>query len=101
MLVDSMAQVNEDHKLAAISEPDFDLDAVEVPADGADGLRVRPGSPPRVRHANWKGLSIERPQYEFTGKGRRSQLAADDGEVRPVDAVRRAGRARATTSRAI
>ena len=32
--MDSLAQVNEDEKLSAISEPDFDLEAVELPDEG-------------------------------------------------------------------
>src|SRR5262245_5036127 len=34
LLMDAMAQVTEDQKLAAISEPDFDVNAVEVPDEG-------------------------------------------------------------------
>src|SRR5437868_8000083 len=34
LLMDSMAQVSEEQKLAAISEPDIDLKAVEVPDEG-------------------------------------------------------------------
>ena len=31
LLMDSLTQVNEEQKLAAISEPDFDFEAVEMP----------------------------------------------------------------------
>ena len=34
LLMDSLAQVNEDEKLSAISEPDFDFEAVELPERG-------------------------------------------------------------------
>jgi trigger factor len=88
LLVDSMAQVNEDHKLAAISEPDFDLDAVEVPTDGPMvfefDLEVRPD----FDMPNWKGLSIERPQYDFGDKDvdrRLQQMLAKYGQLVPFD----------------
>ena len=34
LLMDSMAQVSDEQKLAAISEPDIDLAAVEIPDEG-------------------------------------------------------------------
>ncbi|REJ66405.1 MAG: trigger factor [Planctomycetota bacterium] len=65
LLMDAMAQVNEDHDLTAISEPDLDLDAVTVPDDGpmqfAFDLEVRP----EFEMPNWKGLKIERPTADF------------------------------------
>src|SRR6185295_16732526 len=46
LLMDSMSQVTEDQKFSAISEPDFDPAAVEVPHEGAMtfefNLEVRP-----------------------------------------------------------
>ena len=33
LVVDSLSQITEDHKLSAISEPDFDAAAVELPED--------------------------------------------------------------------
>ena len=34
LLMDCLTQVNEDEDLSAISEPDIDIDAVEMPDDG-------------------------------------------------------------------
>lgn len=46
LLMDSMTQVTEDEKFSAISEPDFDPTAVEVPDEGPMtfefDLEVRP-----------------------------------------------------------
>ncbi len=46
MLMDSMSQVSEDHELSAISEPDFDYEAMEIPDEGPMtfefDLEVRP-----------------------------------------------------------
>ncbi len=56
LVMDSLAQITEDHKLSAISEPDFDLEAIEVPEDGPLNyefdLEVRPG----IRFAAVEGL---------------------------------------------
>ena len=40
LLLDSMAQVNENHDLAAISEPDIDLEAVELTHRGSFDVRI-------------------------------------------------------------
>ena len=34
LLIDSLEQISEEQRFTAISEPNFDLDAVEVPDDG-------------------------------------------------------------------
>ena len=34
LLMDSLAQISEEHKFAAISEPDMKLDAVVMPDEG-------------------------------------------------------------------
>ncbi len=31
LLMDSMTQISEEHDFSAISEPDFDFDAIEIP----------------------------------------------------------------------
>jgi trigger factor len=74
LLMDSLAQVTDDNKLAAISEPDLDLGAVEVPEEGdmtyEFDLEVRP----EFDLPNWKGLKIERPVREFSEKDVDKQL---------------------------
>ena len=46
LLMDCLTQVNADHKFTAISEPDFDFEAVSIPDDGPMtfefNLEVRP-----------------------------------------------------------
>lgn len=74
LLLDSMTQITEDEKLAAISEPDVDLAAIEIPEDGPlmfeFDLEVRP----EFQLPNWKGLKIERPIREFTADDVERQL---------------------------
>ena len=66
LLLDSMAQVNEDHDLAAISEPDIDIGSVELPADGPLTFEFDLEVRPEFDLPNWKGLKIERPTKEFS-----------------------------------
>ena len=74
LLLDSMSQVNEDHDLAAISEPDIDLSAVEVPDEGPMTFEFDLEVRPEFDLPNWKGLKIERPTAEFTDKDVDDQL---------------------------
>jgi trigger factor len=66
LLTDAMSQVTEDQKLAPISEPDLDLDAVILPDEGPMtfefGIEVRP----EFDLPAWKGLSIKRPSREIS-----------------------------------
>ena len=61
LLMDCLAQVNEQEKLAAIGEPEFDFEAVEIPDEGPlcfeFDLEVRP----EFDLPQWKGLKIEKP----------------------------------------
>jgi trigger factor len=65
LLMDSMSQVNEEQQFSAISEPDFDFEAVVVPDEGPltfeFDLEVRPEFATPV----WKGLSIEKPIHAY------------------------------------
>jgi trigger factor len=66
LLMDAIAQVSEDEELAAISEPDFKLDAVVLPEDGPlvfeFDLEVRP----EFDLPQWKGLRLEKPVRQFS-----------------------------------
>jgi len=97
LLIDSMEQINNEHELSPISEPDFDFDAVEIPDEGPltfeFDLEVRPefDVPP------WKGLRIQRPVYEFVEEdvdraleralASHGQLVPFDGPAEPGDYV--------------
>jgi trigger factor len=66
LIMDSLAQVTEDNKLAAISEPDLDLAAVELPEEGPLIFEFEIEVRPEFELPNWKGLTIERPMRDFT-----------------------------------
>ena len=65
LLMDSMTQITEDQDFSAISEPDFDPLAVEVPDDGPMTFEFDLEVRPEFDLPQWKGLTIERPIREF------------------------------------
>ena len=68
--MDSLAQMNEEQKLSAISEPDLDLEAVEMPDEGPMTFEFDIEVRPEFDLPKWKGLTIEKPVREFTDAGR-------------------------------
>ena len=66
LLMDSMTQVTTEAEFAAISEPDFDFDAIELESSEEAltfefDIEVRP----EFEMPKWKGLKLERPTKEF------------------------------------
>src|SRR5207253_5117241 len=75
-------------KLAAISEPDLDLAAVEVPDEGPMTFEFDIEVRPEFDLPEWKGLTVERPVREFTKKDvdqQMQQLLARRGRLVPHD----------------
>lgn len=66
LLMDSLTQVTEDQKFSAISEPDFDPRAVNIPGDGPMTFEFDLEVRPEFDLPEWKGLSLERPVHSFT-----------------------------------
>ena len=94
LLLDSMAQVSDDQKLAAISEPDIDLAAVEVPDEGPMTFEFDIEVRPEFDMPNWKGLDVERPMRDFTEKDVDQQLQrllAQRGRLVPFEGAAAAG----------
>ncbi len=97
LLMDAMAQISEDHKLAAISEPDLNLAAVEIPDEGPMTFEFDIEVRPEFDLPQWKGLTIERPGREFTQKdvdqqmqrllARRGKLVPHDGKAEMGDYI--------------
>ena len=88
LLLDSMSQVNEQQKLAAISEPDIDLDAIDIPDEGPltfeFDLEVRPD----FELPDWKGLTVERPAADFSDEDieqRLKEILVEHGRRVPTD----------------
>jgi trigger factor len=66
LLMDSLAQISEEEELSAISEPDIDLDAVEMPDDGPLTFEFDLEVRPEFELPQWKGLRLEKPVREFS-----------------------------------
>ena len=96
LLMDSLSQVTEEQKLAAISEPDLDVTAVELPDEGPMTFEFDLEVRPEFDLPQWKGLTIERqPTSEFSSADIDQELRRDVGVAGPVGAGRwHAGRQR-------
>jgi trigger factor len=97
LLMDSLAQIHEENKIAAISEPDIDIDAVEIPEDGSMTFEFNLEVRPEFAIPTWKGLAIEKPVHEITDAdvdrtlqrilSNRGKLTPFDGPAAPGDYV--------------
>jgi trigger factor len=88
LLLDSMEQINATQKLAAISEPDFDPKAIEIPDEGPMTFEFDLEVRPDFELPNWKGLSIERPkrpENEADVEQALNRLLAPYGKLVPYD----------------
>ena len=65
-MLDSLEQISEEQRFTAISEPNFDLEAVEVPKDGPMTFEFTIEVRPEFDLPKWKGLKLKRPVREFT-----------------------------------
>ncbi len=65
LLMDSMAQISEEHDFSAISEPDLDLEAVDLPDEGPMTFEFTLEVRPEFDMPEWKGLDIESPVREI------------------------------------
>lgn len=75
LLLDSLEQISEEQRFTAISEPNFDLEAVEVPKDGPMTFEFTIEVRPEFDLPAWKGLKLNRPVREFTDADIDEQLA--------------------------
>ena len=97
LLMDSLTQVNEDQKLSAISEPELDVEAVELPDEGPLTFEFDIEVRPEFDLPQWKGLAIEKPVREFSDAdvdqtledilARRGRLVPYDGPAAPGDYI--------------
>jgi trigger factor len=97
LLMDSISQIHEEQKIAAISEPDLNLDAVEVPHDGPLTFEFNLEVRPEFTIPKWKGLKIEKPVRQvadadvdhalYNVLANRGRLAPFDGPAEPGDYI--------------
>jgi trigger factor len=67
LLMDSLTQISDEHEFSAISEPDFDFDAVEIPDDGPLVFEFDIEVRPEFDLPQWKGLRLKRAVHEYAG----------------------------------
>lgn len=66
LIMDSLAQVNSSEEFSAISEPDLDYEKVKIPDEGDFKYEFNIEVRPEFEVPNYKGLSLTRPEYDFT-----------------------------------
>lgn len=66
LLMDSLSQISDDQAFTAISEPELNLEAVEVPETGPMTFEFDIEVRPEFDLPKWKGLKLKRPVREFT-----------------------------------
>jgi trigger factor len=66
LLMDSLEQMSDEHKFTAISEPNFDMESVQLPDDGPMVFEFDIEVRPEFDMPQWKGLKLDRPEHEFT-----------------------------------
>jgi trigger factor len=66
LLLDAITQVSETQDFSAISEPDFDFEAVSLPDDGPLTFEFDLEVRPEFKLPNWKGLQLSRPVHKVT-----------------------------------
>ncbi len=65
LLMDSLGQISEQQDFTAISEPELNLDAVEVPDEGPMTFEFDIEVRPEFEMPKWRGLKLDRPVREF------------------------------------
>src|SRR4051812_7308170 len=88
LLLDSLEQISEEQRFTAISEPNFDLEAVEVPKEGPMTFEFTIEVRPEFDMPKWKGLKLNRPVREFSDADvdeQLEQMLARYGQLVPIE----------------
>jgi trigger factor len=88
LLMDSIAQVSERDDLSPISEPDFNVESIELPDDGPMTFEFDLEVRPEFDVPNWKGLTLEKPVREFSDEDvdrAMQNVLARQGRLVPFD----------------
>jgi trigger factor len=94
ILMDSLTQLSDDHQFTAISEPDFNMDSVQLPDDGPMVFEFDIEVRPEFDLPRWKGLTLERPTHEYSDDEvdqRLKQLLSRYGQLEMHDGPIEAG----------
>lgn len=94
LLIDCLSQVTEEQGFSAISEPDVDIEAVEIPDEGPFAFEFNLEVRPEFDLPEWKGLEIEKPTRDFTDddvERTLQRMLASRGTLAPHDGPAEAG----------
>jgi len=94
LLLDCLEQISKEQRFTAISEPEFDLEAVEVPRDGPMTFEFTIEVRPEFDLPKWKGLKLNRPVRQFTDADVDEQIEqtlARYGQLVPYDGAAQVG----------
>lgn len=94
LLLDSVNQAIQEQKFAAISEPEFDASAIEIPDEGPLTFEFKLEVRPEFDLPEWKGLDVERPVREFSERDvdqRLERVLGQYGRLVPVDRAAEVG----------
>lgn len=84
LLMDTLTQVGEDCDFSAISEPDFDYEAIELPEEGPMTFEFNIEVRPEFDMPSWDGLELTRPVDEISDEAveeRTKALLAREGKL--------------------
>jgi trigger factor len=94
LLMDSLSQISEEQSFTAISEPELNLEAIEVPDEGPMVFEFDIEVRPEFELPKWKGLKIDRPVRDFTDADideHLEQMLARYGQTVPYEGAATAG----------
>ena len=94
LLMDSLEQVSEEQSFTAISEPEFDADAIEIPDDGPMTFEFNLEVRPEFDLPEWRGMSIERATKKFSKadvEKRLEQILSQHGKQVPHEGKAKSG----------
>ena len=66
LIMNSLTQVSETQEFSAISKPDLGFEQINIPDEGDLTYEFNIEVRPEFDVPDWKGLSLERPEHEFT-----------------------------------
>src|SRR4029077_9366199 len=94
VLMQSLQQLGEEHKLDAINEPDLDVESLEIPEEGDFSYEFDVEVRPEFDLPNYSGLKIKRPVRKVSDEDVQKSLdkyLAQFGQLVPHDGPAESG----------
>ncbi len=88
LLIQSLEQVSADHEIEPISEPDIDVENLEVPDEGDFEFEVEMEVRPQFTLPDYNGMQLRRPVHEITEEDiarSRQRFLIRNGQIVPFD----------------